>query len=133
MNTQTALKRCFTYFNDLNNKPGYQGNSCVYFNGDGPEPIRCAIGCLIPPRFQERASYVFGDLNDLMDEIPELRTVFADIDRDTANEMQGIHDDWARGECQPIGRPAFGDDIDSYPVTREDFLDYLQSMMCFHN
>lgn len=118
MNTQTALERCFNYFLDETHKPGYRDGDCVYY-ANGSEPVRCAIGCLIPEKFQERAGKVRGGLHSLFKAIPELETVFADVHQDALIYMQSRHDVWANPDT------TCGDHS-----SREDFLADLQSLMC---
>ena len=120
MNTQTALKRCFNYF--LDHSPWYRDGTCVYY-ANGSNPVRCAIGCLIPPRYQKPAGKVIGGVDVLVDKSPALKRHVRDVDMNTLEEMQLAHDNWARTE----GSRSLG--VDS---TREDFLDNLQHLMCFH-
>ena len=125
MNTQTALQRCFDYFVDTNNKPGYRDDNCVYY-ANGSAPVRCAIGCLIPKRYQVEAGSVDGGLWDLCNEMPALKRVFKDVDGTTLGTMQEHHDAWAAEHID------LEDGERGFLVTRETFLDYLQSLMCFH-
>ncbi len=124
MNTQTALKRCFNYFMDMNHGPGYRDDSCVYY-ANGSKPVRCAIGCLIPPRFQKQAGEIEGSVISLLRRVPALEEVFADVDRDTLIGMQIAHDEWALNAVSVWM-------ADKDKTTREDFLDHLQNLMCFH-
>ena len=121
MNTQTALRRCFNYFMDMNHEPGYRNGGCVYY-ANGSDPVRCAIGCLIPKRYQVRVGKVSGGAETLFRKMPELKRIFADVDEETLIAMQFCHDRWAHSIAK------FGDKTS----TREIFLDNLQSLMCFH-
>jgi len=120
MNTQQALKKCFNYFMDMNHEPGYRDHACVYY-ANGSDPVRCAVGCLIPARFQRRAGEVDGNVDHLFDEMSGLIPLFADVDKETLYDMQSAHDYWAQNTIY-------------YPdsTTREQFLDHLQTLMCFH-
>ena len=120
MNTQTALKRCFDYFMDMNHEPGFRDGNCVYY-ANGSDPVRCAVGCLIPKRYQERAGEVLGGTQSLFNAMPELKRFFSTVDEDTLMSMQSIHDSWADADI------SYNDG-----VTREIFLDHLQGLMCFH-
>jgi len=124
MNTQTALKRCFDYFVDENHGPGYRDEACVYY-ANGSNPVMCAVGCLIPKKYQRQAGEVDGGINDLFREVPALETVFAGVDRKTLEEMQSSHDNWAH-DTTSVWKTA------DQKTTRENFLDHLQSLMCFH-
>jgi len=117
MNTQQALRKCFNYFMDMNHEPGYRDDKCVYY-ANGSDPVRCAVGCLIPARFQERAGKCKGGVTSLLEDVPELETVFVGVDKRTLGDMQFAHDSWA----------GYG-----YNDTRETFLDDLQTLMCFHD
>lgn len=117
MNTQTALKRCFDYFLDETHKPGFRDGNCVYY-ANGSEPVMCAVGCLIPERLQEEAGKVRGSVSELFHEIPELSVIFAEVDRDTLDDMQVYHDIWAN----PFHERS----------SREDFLNELQTLICFY-
>ena len=125
MDTQQALEKCFNYF--LDHKPGYihgytgyHSGTCVYYAEDwvdGKDPIRCAIGCLIPAKYQKEAGDVEGGVETLFEDIPQLGTFFSDVSLNVLIEMQRVHDLWAA----------------QYPselTTRENFLDYLQTLMC---
>lgn len=118
MNTQQTLRKCFNYFVDMNHRPGYRDGKCVYY-ANGSDPVRCAVGCLIPAKYQRKVRKVCGGVDTLFDRVPELVPLFADVDRETLWDMQNAHDGWANLSYD-------------LPITREIFLDHLQSLMCFH-
>jgi len=122
MNTQTALKRCFDYFLDENHKPGYRDDNCVYY-ANGNDPVRCAIGCLLPKELEAKAGMVMGGLNSLYRAVPEVRQLFADANNQTLRAMQNVHDGWALPGAW-VGN--------EYNCERETFLDYLQTLLCYH-
>lgn len=122
MDTKQALERCFNYFLDPKHEAGYRGGDCVYY-ANGSKPVMCAIGCLLPKKYRVNAGKVHGGLGNLFDRVPGVRKFFEDTDRNTLAEMQSIHDMWASAADEYVEEDC---------ITREQFLDYLQSLMCYH-
>ena len=72
---------------------------------------------MIPEKYQRKAEEVLGGVETLLEDIPQLGTFFSDVSLDVLIEMQRVHDSWASNNPSEL-------------TTRENFLDYLQTLMC---
>ena len=118
MNTLEMLKRVFAYFEDDTHPAGYRDGNCVYY-ANGSDPVRCAVGCLIPEAYEVRAGRVLRTVAYLIDTIPELEEYFDGVDMMMLQHVQEQHDSWARSNHN-VRLPE---------TTRADFLFALQMMI----
>lgn len=79
--------------------PSARGASCLY---RGPEGTRCAIGFHIPDDMYNLRMEGVG-VSNLLQNYPELRSLFESVTPGLLSEMQTLHDVWLEPDVKHMG------------------------------